>query len=121
MNPFVVVVIVLVVAAVVINIAVAKGWKPKSAVGTSAEGVALKLASLVTTLKGEIALSYAGRQAVRTLMLFIMVCVETLPDGAEKDDCKKGAKAIDSAFFSIPKTAAPEVVAKTDPKTLTIT
>lgn len=95
------VVVGLVVAAVVINVVAAKGWVPGFS-GTSLDAAAVKLATLLTKIKGDIAMSYAGRQAIRTIMLFVMVCLDTMPDGEQKNKCKQGAKDIDAAFFDPP-------------------
>jgi hypothetical protein len=121
MGTFEWVVVGLVVAAVLVNIAAAKGWIPGFS-AASLDGVAVKLAALLAKVKGTIALTYAGRQAIRTIMLFVMVCLETLPDGEQKDKCKEGARNIDSAFFDPPHAIVPGTKANlpTDSKVVKI-
>lgn len=82
----------------------------------SLDGAAIKLAALVKKVKGDVVLSYAGRQAIRTIMLFVMVCLETLPDGDVKDQCKDGAKKIDAAFFDPPQVVQQKVETPAAPK-----
>lgn len=106
------VVVALVVGAVGVNIAAAKGKIPGFKGASSLDGLAVKLATLVTKVKGDLAVSYAGRQAIRTIMLFVMVCLDALPDGPEKDKCKQGARDIDAAFFSPPQVTTQEIKSK---------
>jgi hypothetical protein len=75
--------------------------------GLSLDSLMVQLAGLITKVKGDVTLSYPGRQAIRTIMLFVMVCLDTLPDSPEKDECKKGARAIDAAFFDPPQARTP--------------
>lgn len=98
------VIVAIVIGAIIFNVAYAKGWIGTGS-GGRLDGLAVKLASLVSGVKGEVVLSYAGRQAIRTVMLFVMVCLEALPDGDQKDKCKQGARDIDAAFFDPPHQA----------------